>query len=367
MSPKTPSEAIADGFRLKAVPNSGTTFPGNFPHWTVQNMSPGGLPVSQPKDGTNIVTIVFNGPGQYLVKAKTLNSEKTFTVYVIKVDIKMNGNVISDTTTDVIVGEAIDLESEVKPTGLAFESKQCRIPGVRVKDWVASLSSATLISVQPPDLQASTIKYYWVDGGDGRVVEYEVIVGGIYCKSEVTFEVKSPASTVTVVTGSVAADSSRLHYGNTAIPGISFSHTITVPAGFSGSTQWVQLVNLLRRRKLNNGTWQRWAAIGLDSSYPYDTSISTVDVPGTLLLSIYLEKTVNESFEMYLMFKPSGTDTIWVPLKRTGWSWSGSASRNGSVWTLDSSSNPAPTTSDTTSHPVWTRNVSGQNPEWVDE
>ena len=310
------------------------------------------------------------GGGNYTLQLVAFGSETIIRkITIIEVDIKKDGSVITDTTTDVIVGQAIDLEGEVKPSGLTLVSKQWTIPGVRVKDWSASSSSATLTSIQASDLQQSSIKYYWVDGGNGRVVKYVVTGYGRTCECKASLNVKRPTSTMTISTGTVAVDSAwgtlELHYGSPTTPGISFSRTITVPSGFSGSTQWVQLTDPLRRRKLNDGTWQRWAGAGLDTNYPYNTGASTNDSPGTPLTSSYLNKTVSDSFEMYLMFKPSGTDTIWVPLKRTDWSWSGAASRSGSNWSLDSSSNPTPSTTDTTSHPVWTRNAA--NNTWVIE
>jgi len=222
------------------------------------------------------------------------------------------------------------------------------------------------------NLTASSVSFCWVDGGDGRQVQYTATIGGQPYSANATFNVKRPTAQVTSTTGTVAVSSAwgylALHYGTSATPGITFSRSITIPSGFSGTTQWVQLVSsTLRRRKLNNGVWQRLQGTGvLDTTYPYSANSSTVDSPDTPLTSDYVEKTVQDSFKMWLMFMPSGSGSIWVPLRSVNWSWSGSASRSGTVWTLTSSSNTInPSDADSTTHPTWTSNVTSL--QWVNE
>jgi hypothetical protein len=65
-------------------------------------------------------------------------------------------------------------------------------------------------------------------------------------------------------------------------------------------------------------------------------------------------------FKMYIMFKPAGADSIWVPLKRVDWSWQGCATKDSEDnWTLDDSSDVSDVGSlvDETNHPLWSRST----------
>ena len=88
---------------------------------------------------------------------------------------------------------------------------------------------------------------------------------------------------------------------------------------------------------------------------------STSDSPSEWNLSNgFKQVSASDSFTMWLMYNPGGTDSIWVPLRLTNWSWSGTATRSGSIWELTGSSNTAnPSSSATTTFPEWTGNVSG--------
>jgi len=305
----------------------------------------------------------------------------TVPLNVVQVKVKLaDGTDITNTTRDVIVGQKISLTVEVLPSGTSFTSPQWTIPGNRIANYAVTCTG----SGTPPECQAPTsaavtaltnptdaaVDYYWVDGADGRQVQYSITVSGSNITGQATFNVKRPTAQVTATTGTVAVGSPfgnlELHYGTTSIPGISFSRTITVPTGFAGATQWVQTVTTLRRRQLNSGAWERWSGTGLDTTYPYDSGSSTSDSPGNPLSSDYLQVTADDSFTMWLMFKPDGATSIWVPLRQVSWSWAGAASRSGSTWTLNSSSNTGnPADADSTTHPTWTLNVA--NNSWVAE
>ena len=123
--------------------------------------------------------------------------------------------------------------------------------------------------------------------------------------------------------------------------------------------------NPQRRRLYNTGRRLIWSGEGLDGGYPYDTGGIVTDSPGTTLLPSMNVVVVNDSFKMYLMFKPDVADAIWVPLKLVAWGWSAEVSRQGDSWTLVSNSNPEPEVHDTSQHPVWNRKA--QDNQWHDE
>jgi hypothetical protein len=123
-----------------------------------------------------------------------------------------------------------------------------------------------------------------------------------------------------------------------------------LPDNLKGGTFGIcQTVNDNRRMKLSGGSWKRsctectlaggYKADGviLDSSFPYKTidgiserSVGTasyewVDSPMTALNGLRAqEPTIREhhiadSFSTYLIYKPEGADSKWVPLKKVDW------------------------------------------------
>ena len=178
-------------------------------------------------------------------------------------------------------------------------------------------------------------------------------------------------STMTASTGTVAISDAwgnlELHYGTPTTPGFSFSRTINIPSGFSGNTEYRQVINENRRRQKNDDSWQRYSGNNLLDNYlPYDDTSATDDSPGTPLSDDLKVKTVSDTFTMWLMFKPSNTDSIWVPLRSINWSWSGTATRSGTTWTLTSPGDtPNPSSSTTTTFPTWVGNC--KDLTWVNE
>ncbi len=68
--------------------------------------------------------------------------------------------------------------------------------------------------------------------------------------------------------------------------------------------------------------------------------------------------TVEDSAEMWLMFKPEGEHAEWVPLRKVSWWWQGDARKEDGEWHLewgDNSDNPQ--SDETTQHPEWDLNV----------
>jgi hypothetical protein len=134
---------------------------------------------------------------------------------------------------------------------------------------------------------------------------------------------------------------------------------ISVPAGFAGSNQWVQVVNSeMREHKFTNGVWYVKNAIDvLDTFYPYvPNSLTVSDSPGEGTDPTDQAISVSDSFTMWLMFKP--TNGQWVPLKKTDWGWGGSGILSGTNWILINSNNiPNPPCVNTSLHPQWTNNL----------
>jgi hypothetical protein len=195
------------------------------------------------------------------------------------------------------------------------------------------------------------------------------------------FNMYRPTSAVSTATGTVALDGNfnyfGLHDGKpiglNGIPGITLTNLSTIPSGYSGTFQWVQVINsFLFRYQKNDGSegWKRAeGGGGLDGGYPYSGNPSwTEDSPG---ISIdgppYVAKYMSAfaDFNIWLEFKPSGGH--WVPLRVVNWRWSGEGSLSGSTWTLIDSSNPVISNEDTEDYATWTHIIYGGAPDWQDE
>ena len=275
---------------------------------------------------------------------------------VVKVDIKQDGQVITDTTHDEIVGKHINLSAEVPP-GLIC-TYQWVIPGRIIKNYAADNASASVIEVPASDLQQQNVSFYWVDGGDGREVKCTVTIGEHQCIGKATIDVKRPTDvTMTAATGDVdvigGGGMGTLTYHG---PGMSFAGACTIPQGFAGTLKWIQIVDGSRRAYNSaDQLWYRADLKGLDTTYPYGAGANVVDTPQMKMGNPYTKFQANDTFTMWLMFEPDGG--IPVPLRKMDWWWSGSAHWDGNQYVLtvgDHVQNPS--SSDTTSYPLWTKN-----------
>jgi hypothetical protein len=293
--------------------------------------------------------------------ATSRSGTASVTVGATSVRIKMGNTDITNTTRNVIVGQKISLIAEVQPSGQQISNPQWTVPGTAIANYVASITKGEVTALSNPT--SSTIDFYWVDGGDGRQVQYSVTINGQPFSGKATFNVKRPTAQITTSTGTIQISAAwpsgnGLWYGVPNQVGISFSANVTIPTGFAGDVQWVQIWNKLRRVRASNGRWFRSSGTGIDSAYPYSSGNSANDSPG-VAFDTHIGVFIDESFDMYLMFQPTGLSvpTIWVPLKVINWSWFGDASLNGSTWVLNSSNKTTGQASDTTTHPVWTKNA----------
>jgi hypothetical protein len=283
---------------------------------------------------------------------------------VVDVRIMRNGSNITDSTTNVIVGQQITLTAQAVGTQEALSNIQWNVPGTRVANFAGSSSSGTVTQVNQ---QSNPFTFYWVDGAEDREVTLGCRIGTQQFSKSTTFDVKRPTGDITATTdGTVGVGIESgvfsLHYGSVSgTPGIAFSRTLSVPSGFSGNTQWVQLVTATTRIRTTNGAVQQTlSGSGLDTLYPYASGSSTEDSPRSIFGPCdFSAFSINDSFTMWLMFQPGGTGSIWVPLREVSWNWAGSAGRITTCgWLLTGSSHSNnPADQDSTTFPQWTTNI----------
>lgn len=312
------------------------------------------------------------------------------TVIIPKVNIILNGEVVTNTTQNVIVGQQINLSAQV--TGGTPSNPQWTVPGSKVANYVVtytngtSPSTAVVSQLTSQNLTQSAINFYWVDGGDSRQVQYSVKVNNRTYTGKATFNVKRPTVTVTTATHETTiyrrGEYQELLFGSRSFiskNGIVFTRSdLQIPLGFSGNTYWVQVIDYAYTRTLpDDQTTETASGIGLDHVFPYASNdpnaSSTADSPGVCLRicndstsKIKMQTRINA--EMWLMFKPSnlpnGVNSIYVPLKKVSWSWSAVATRRPDfLFDLTSASNSQnPSGVDTTIFPQWSKIVTGNEP-----
>lgn len=290
-------------------------------------------------------------------------------VDVLDVRILRDGTEITQ-AADVIVGQRIELALQAVPSGSISEI-QWSVPGIKIGGYVANNSTGTVTPLG--SLQNDTLIFYWVDGGDGRQVTVSCKINGMPVSKTATFNVKRPTAQVSITTSStnIGTDSqsgiTELRLGNPATtPGLTFTRTVSIPSGFNGSTQWVQVFTKKSASLLDfNAQVTTLNKAGLDDVYPYpldagatSANLKTSDTPA-LFLDGFVSGSVDFEATMWLLFRPTaGTNPIWVPLRKVSWVWTANATYDGTTWTINSPSDPTNLSdSDSTSHPQWTTNA----------
>jgi hypothetical protein len=248
-----------------------------------------------------------------------------------------------------------------------------------------------------PGVRERDLEFYWADSGANRTVSAQVLVGGQTFSDGLTFDVLPIQSDLTTSgplgTAQLNPQGTMMQFLNPgAMPGIKFESSVNVPNGFAdGEFAFVQIVS---PNLVDTGTDQipvtheyvsrANGKTGLDTEFPYSMvptfgfpdpkkprptwwgKAVTQDSPGssftTFVGNVPTEMdsvSRDDKFEMYLMFKPAGQNSSWVPLKKLEWWWKGKAIKDAFGWTIQKGSNtqgssPALNVSD---HPQWTENM----------
>jgi hypothetical protein len=141
-----------------------------------------------------------------------------------------------------------------------------------------------------------------------------------------------------------------IQFGDQNNPGITWTASVNAPDPGAGLIAFTQLVSADRHQTLTDGTKKKLTSNG---DYVLDNALGIQyrrSVPDNQLLQEYdypnvgtagmKELSANDSFHLYLMYKPAGDDSIWVTLRLLDWYWNFSAHLVGSNWVVDSSSYP---------------------------
>ena len=133
------------------------------------------------------------------------------------------------------------------------------------------------------------------------------------------------------------------------IGGIHWWAEVTPPPYVDGTIAFLQLANCFRQYVFaDDSHYVQWSQgqYCLDGSFPYGNiksvhdTLSDNDTPGIGLENseegVYpIFAASHDQFQTYLIYHPSGTDSIWVTLSMLTWSWNGVAQKQlDGTWTL---------------------------------
>ena len=381
----------SDGFGLAAGDeheNSSFTKQGNTYHFSLISQKT----ETKPKDS-------FYDKTTITIQRTLTGTVKPYSPSEVRILMVKNGKEedITGRTVDVVAGEAVNLRTKVLPeskkdegprtwaiTGSGPENKNY------LKKFDANKKYGRVLYPEKADLEQKAIRFYW-SGGEKGSVKYETSVEGAPASAQASFSIRLPEIKLTV-DPKPTSHYGKLNKGTKLDPaeclitpaygpetsygvqydGIHFS-VEPVDSKTPGKFQWVQIIREFVRQKYENGSWADFLVTdALDACYPYQSGPTAMDGPALIVPEennrkelIYLTKT--QTSRMFLMFKPEGRDSEWVPLQFVDWEWKGAAEYSYTStqprWDMDAVSTDEPQgvkpqTAD--KYPEWEKNAADE-------
>jgi hypothetical protein len=325
-----------------------------------------------------------------------LTNQTTATSAELRID--YNGNDI--TTQDagkVLVGQKIELVAATLPAGLPVTNPRWSMEGTTFGDYNPTAKSAKIVPVQG----GTTVDFYWSAGTSfdemgNDAVALAADVNGTFNTAETSFDVYRPSDTFTVTQGQVGfrpptGDPKQfgLFGNNNSKNGMDFTGTVTMPAGFdpnSGEWCFVQKITKVDRNATDADGGSYFNSMNgqsvLDTTWPYEpvsaqswtTGAAAQQAPGygyandnpnMSLLKINtvqpqpapVEVDFDETVSTYILFRPKGADSRWVPLQEVNWDYKGTATEKGGNWTMAGTNQHNFPPENVAVQPEWTANI----------
>ena len=195
------------------------------------------------------------------------------------------------------------------------------------------------IDVTNGDLSKSGVSFIWVDGtalGSDKLVSCDVTGLGYNGHASAVFNVRRPDASISTRPTPLTLNPPNGESVEAAMTGrMDFTREDEGGAATwtdGGTYEWVQIgVSTLRYDVQNfpsDPTYAKFAGKslvahqqGLDNEYPYSSGQqATNDNPGVAGYGYtYTDITMNDEFDMYLMWKPPVAGADWVPLSHVTW------------------------------------------------
>lgn len=345
-------------------------------------------------------SVTTDEPGDYVVGVGCndvfLNAQAT----AFRVRVLRGGQAVHDTSQYAIAGERVSLIATISPgrPGVTFN---WTVPGDAVFEYNMSLEEGKVEPLTPARRQNPSINIHWIDRLTDGSVQVDVGIAGQTIQKAVNFNVSKPTGSVkgTTTTHDPAVSVQlrqhspteplfqALSYGG-HIDLDTFSFGITIEGHIadntlpSGSIALVQLIDAVYEYRLMTGERFR-SSTGHEfvvdpdpdpalNPPPFIHSIVTSgaltpdhvttfpDAPHVSCDSSMDYVKLSVACKTYLMFRPSGANSIWVSLTQLNWSCAGDADynpdRNPKWQTIQSVHHENPEGFETSTLPQWEGN-----------
>jgi hypothetical protein len=300
----------------------------------------------------------------------------------------------------IMVGTRVNLEVQIGgPVGGAQLGYSWTIPIDAFENWIPTRDESVLVPLEQPPRDRATQTFAW-RVPQLKQVTVAVALGGVDLGTrKLDFEVLDPivdaeAAHIGISRQNpneakiVELKSARVNQPDSA--GFVFAAQVKEPEGFNGG-QWAfcQVVNSHRKYVLNAVEFPNPinGKLALDSSRPppdFEYGMYALGVPNPAYVSrVECGQTwhemndspsmagniavtavdVNDEFETFILYRPSGDHSLWVSLRRVEWHFSATNVWNPLLlgWTAGNLSPAGPVSKQVIeyrTHPIWIRDMS---------
>ncbi|MBV9759730.1 MAG: hypothetical protein JO340_04110 [Acidobacteriaceae bacterium] len=269
----------------------------------------------------------------YSIECPLETGEEGQAAGTINATIRLNGTAISSQQPgSIVIGQQATLSMDTG--GESVSQATWTVGGTTVASWPAGAPPPT------PNFNQNSPVFYWVPpygGLSAFPTSWSVPISVSGTLSNGTSVVGSASVTVLAPSVSVTPSSSdAIYLINASTVGAECGNTVSTyrmqlapsvvpPSGISGTYEWVQVENSSGYTYVATDGTQHSCSIsqplpGLDNANPYPNSTNAIFVDSPALAPQPTGKqtiTVSKSFSAVLMWQPSGSNSIWVPLSST--------------------------------------------------
>lgn len=328
----------------------------------------------------------------------------TYQATATPLGVVLSGGIGTKNNRSFLIGQQVT--GTVSTGGLTANGFNWTASGNPFKNWQVSFTSpsdSTAASLVPfgTQTQPSVTFYYSQPAPQSTVATSVHLVvppgalpaAGLDTTLSKTCVVDPPTWTIGETTGTtrlkpasspwyVAFDGASHTYstGLSLTAGIVWYGTVTTPAAYGSGGGWnVTQLGKLHRVRSEDGTLQGLACndfLALDGSFGYDpvypglysdtgSQQGSGDSPQDWFFSSTESLTINDNFTDYLMYRPPGAGSCFVPLENFTWFWKGQVLPDTSGgWRLFNAGGSSATGSQYPSHPIWSGDT-GQGLNYV--
>jgi hypothetical protein len=306
----------------------------------------------------------------------------------------------------VVAGQKVEAKIDYDPV-LTLSNISWASPrgGNFVKDYITTNNAGTIVSHATSDYYAEQFEFYYTSKNSlapwigettiftdpnghshtvTREATYYLETPTVNSFTSEWGEFSKPTAPISVITydsngnGAMQLGGVDGPLGNIRhVDGITWTANVTPTNYAGGEINFVQLVNAIFLRCKQDGTLISLNTPSgeylLDTAFPYkevscsiEEELSSWDSPYTQLHSDDEFVIRYDQFQLYLIYKPDGQDSIWVTLSLMSWNWGGNAEKqNNGQWILvnDTGVHGGGISSYTSILPEWDDNIANYQNE----